>query len=182
MGNAIAKFGKVTVPASPKTTFNVGTVEGGTSVNSIPNKVSMDVDMRSESPVELDKLVATFKTLMQQAVDEENAARSTRMGRVSVTLDLVGDRPSGLTPASSAIVQTASAAVRAMGMEPHLASSSNDANIPISLGIPAIKIASGGAGGDAHALTEWIDVEKTASLRGVQTALLLLLAGDEREG
>jgi acetylornithine deacetylase/succinyl-diaminopimelate desuccinylase-like protein len=176
MGSAIAKFGKVTVPASPKTTFNVGTVEGGTSVNSIPNKVSMDVDMRSESPVELDKLVATFKTLMQQAVEEENVARSTRMGRVSVTLDLVGDRPSGLTPPSSAIVQTASAAVRAMGMEPHLASSSNDANIPISLGIPAIKIASGGAGGDAHALTEWIDVEKTASLRGVQTALLILLA------
>jgi di/tripeptidase len=176
MGNAIATFGRMQVPASPKTTFNVGVVEGGTSVNSIPNKVSMDVDMRSESPAELSKLVATFKALMHQAVAEENAARSTTQGRIAVALDLIGDRPSGQTPADSTLVETASAAVRAKGMTPRLGFSSTDANLPISLGIPAITIESGGAGGDAHALTEWIDVEKTASLDGIDTALVLLLA------
>lgn len=176
MGNAIQKFSSISVPASPKTTFNVGTVSGGTSVNSIPEAASMDVDMRSESPVELNKLVTTFKQLMQQAADQENATRSTGQGPVTVSLDLIGDRPSGQTPVSSPLVETASAAVRAMGMSPRLGYASTDANVPISLGIPAITIESGGSGGGAHSPSEWIDVEKTASLKGIDTALLLLLA------
>jgi acetylornithine deacetylase/succinyl-diaminopimelate desuccinylase-like protein len=176
LGNAIRKFSTMSVPSSPKTTFNVGTVEGGTSVNSIPEKVSMDVDMRSESPVELDRLVATFTTLMQQATDEENAARSTAQGRIKVSLDLIGDRPSGQTPPTAVLVQTASAAIRAMGLEPSLGFASTDANLPISLGIPAITIDSGGSGGGAHSPAEWIDVAKAASVQGIQTALLILLS------
>jgi acetylornithine deacetylase/succinyl-diaminopimelate desuccinylase-like protein len=176
MGNAISKFSGMTVPATPGTTFNVGTVTGGTSVNSIPEQVSMDVDMRSESPIELTKLVGTFKTLMRRAADEENAARSTTNGRVTVTLDLIGDRPSGETPAASPLVETASAAIRAMGMTPQLGYASTDANIPISLGIPAIRINSGGTGGGMHSPAEWIDVEKTASVKGIDSALLLLLS------
>ena len=176
MGNAIHKFSMIAVPAVPKTTFNVGEVEGGTSVNAIPNKVSMDVDMRSEAPAELDKLVAEFKTLMQQAADEENAARSTSQGKVTASLTLIGDRPSGQTPATSALVQTALAAVRAMGLQPHTVFASTDANVPISLGIPAIRIESGGSGGGMHALDEWIDVEKTASVKGIDIALLMLLS------
>jgi tripeptide aminopeptidase len=176
LGDAIQKFSAIRVPASPKTTFNVGTVDGGTSVNSIPERVSMDVDMRSESPVELNKLVVTFKTLMQQAADEENAARSTAQGRIAVRLDLIGDRPSGQTPPTAALVQTASAAIRAMGLAPSLGFASTDANLPISLGIPAIMIDSGGSGGGAHSPAEWIDVEKAASVRGIQTALLILLS------
>jgi len=176
MGNASAKLSKVAVPATPKTTFNIGVVGGGTSINSIPNQTWMDVDMRSESPAELAKLEKTFLALMQQAADEENAARSTASGKITVEAKLTGNRPPGQTPMASPLVQTAAAAIRAMGMMPEYRFGSTDSNIPISLGIPAITIDSGGAGGDAHALTEWIDVEKTQSVKGIETALLILLA------
>ena len=114
MGNAIQKFSKLTVPAASKTTFNVGVVGGGTSVNSIPFESWMEIDMRSESPVELQKLDAAFQALIKQAIDEENAARSTREGRITVDVKLVGDRPSGQTPRDSVLVRAA-AAVRAAG-------------------------------------------------------------------
>jgi len=175
MGLAIAKFSDVTVPTSPKTTFNVGVVGGGTSVNSIPFESWMEVDMRSESPAELAKLEATFQRLMREAAAEENRLRSTRQGAIEADLQLVGDRPSGETPLDSRLVQAAAAAVRAAGMQPTFGYSSTDSNIPISLGIPAITIDSGGRGGRAHALDEWIDVEKTSSLRGIESALTLVL-------
>jgi di/tripeptidase len=176
MGRGIEKFSKLQVPARPKTTFNVGVMGGGTSVNSIPFESWMEVDMRSESRAELEKLNETFMGLMHEAAEEENKARSTAQGRVTVDLKLVGDRPSGETPRDSLLVQTAAAAVRASGMTPRFSYGSTDSNIPISLGIPAITIDSGGRGGRAHALDEWIDVEKTSSVRGIQTALALLLA------
>jgi len=176
MGRAIQKFSAMTVPAAPKTTFNVGVVGGGTSVNSIPGESWMDVDMRSESPSELAKLDKTFRALMQQAADEENAARSTAEGRITVDLKLIGDRPSGETPRTSQLAQTAAATIRALGMTPTFNYSSTDSNIPISLGIPAITIDSGGSGDREHSLDEWIDVEKTASLKGIESALILLLA------
>ena len=176
MGNAIRKFSQLTVPRDPKTTFNVGVVGGGTSVNSIPFESWMDVDMRSVSPAELAKLEAGFKRAVQEAVDEENAARAISQGRITADLKLIGDRPSGETSHDAAIVQTASAAIQAAGMKPTFSFSSTDSNIPISLGIPAITIDSGGRGGRAHALDEWIDVEKTASLRGIEVAMTILLA------
>ena len=175
MGLAIAKFSDVIVPRSPKTTFNVGVVGGGTSVNSIPFESWMEIDMRSESPVELQTLERTFLRLMREAAEEENRLRSTAQGRIDVDLKLIGDRPSGETPRDSRLVQVAAAAVRASGMQPTFGYSSTDSNIPISLGIPAITIDSGGRGGRAHSLDEWIDVEKTASLRGIESALVLLL-------
>jgi len=176
MGSAMQKLGRMQVPASPKTTFNVGVVGGGTSVNSIPFESWMEIDLRSESPAELEKLNETMIGLLNEAVVEENKARSTRQGPVTLDLKLVGDRPSGQTPASSRIVQTAAAAARAGGLTPGFRFGSTDSNIPISLGIPAITIDSGGSGGRAHALDEWIDVEKTASLRGMHVALALILA------
>lgn len=176
MGAAMQKFSAMKVPATPKTTFSVGVVGGGTSVNSIPFETWMEVDMRSESPDELGKMDKTFHTLMQQAVAEENAARSTRQGAITADIKLIGDRPSGQTSHDAAIVQTAAAAVQALGMKPSFSFSSTDSNIPISLGIPAITIDSGGRGGRAHALDEWIDVEKASSLRGLEGALLLLLS------
>jgi acetylornithine deacetylase/succinyl-diaminopimelate desuccinylase-like protein len=176
MGSAIQKFSRLQVPASPKTTFNVGVVGGGTSVNSIPFESWMEVDMRSESRAELEKLNETFMGLMHEAVAEENTARSTRQGPVTLDLKLVGDRPSGETPRDSLVVQTAAAAIRAAGMTPSYGYGSTDSNIPISMGIPAITIDSGGRGGRAHALDEWIDVEKSSSLRGIEIALTLLLA------
>ncbi len=175
LGHAMRLFGTIQVPASPKTTYSVGVVGGGTSVNSIPFESWMEADMRSASPVELRKVEEQFLAMMQQAADEENKARSTSQGRIAVDLKLIGDRPSGETPRDAPIVQTAAAVVRAMGLTPRFSFSSTDSNLPISLGIPAITVDSGGRGGRAHALDEWIDVEKTSSLQGIRSALLLLL-------
>jgi acetylornithine deacetylase/succinyl-diaminopimelate desuccinylase-like protein len=179
MGGAMQRMSRIDVPDEPRTTYGIGVVGGGTSVNSIPVEVWMDVDMRSVSPAELSTLERTFLRLMQEAADEENQARSTREGPIEVDLTVIGDRPSGETPLDSRLVQTAAASVRAAGMEPRFSFSSTDSNIPISLGIPAITIDSGGHGARAHALDEWIDVEKSASLVGVRSALLLVavLAG-----
>jgi acetylornithine deacetylase/succinyl-diaminopimelate desuccinylase-like protein len=176
MAGAIKKFGALTVPKTPKTTFSVGVMGGGTSVNSIPFESWMDVDMRSESRDELNKVDAAFKALVNEAVDEENAARSTAKGKITVDLKLTGDRPSGQTPAASAIAEIASASVRHFGLKPSLVYSSTDSNIPISLGIPAITLDAGGSGDRAHSLEEWIDVDKTSALRGMQMMLATLVA------
>ena len=176
MGAAMQKFSTIPVPQTPKTTFNVGVVGGGTSVNSIPFETFMEVDMRSESPVELEKLETAFLLLVRQAADDENKARSTREGKLEADIKLVGDRPSGQTPPTSPIVQMAVASLKAAGSTPSLSFSSTDANVPISMGIPAIRLGSGGTGDRAHALEEWIDVEKTSSLRGIRALLTTLLA------
>jgi acetylornithine deacetylase/succinyl-diaminopimelate desuccinylase-like protein len=136
----------------------------------------MELDLRSESPVELSKLDKTVNALMAQAADEENRARSTAQGRITLDMKLIGDRPPGQTPRSSSLVQTAAAVIRAMGLSPRFSFSSTDANIPMSLGIPAITLDSGGSGGRSHALDEWIDVEKSASLAGMRDILGILLA------
>lgn len=176
MSGAMARFGKLTVPATPKTTYSVGVVGGGTSVNSIPFETWMEIDMRSESRTELQKLDESFVSLINEAVQEENRARSVAQGPVTADLKIIGDRPSGETPVDSLIVQTAAASVRAAGGRPTFGWSSTDSNIPISLGIPAITVDSGGRGGRAHALDEWISVDKVPSLRGIEIALVTLLA------
>jgi acetylornithine deacetylase/succinyl-diaminopimelate desuccinylase-like protein len=175
MGAAIAKFSHITVPANPKTTFNVGVVHGGTSVNSIPNDVSMDVDMRSESPEALNTLVAEFQAIVRESVDEENATRSTKEGKVAADVKLIGDRPSGETPVSSPLVQQATAVLKTFGLTPNYSISSTDSNIPISLGIPAITIGRGPSE-RAHALEEWTDVEKSSAVKAAQIALAIVLA------
>jgi di/tripeptidase len=113
---------------------------------------------------------------MHQAVEEENRLRSTSQGRVEVDVKLIGDRPFGQIALSAPIVQTATAVVQAFGMTPTYGLSSTDSNIPMSLGIPAITLESGGTGGRNHTLEEWIDVERTASLRGINIALGILLS------
>jgi tripeptide aminopeptidase len=176
MAGAMQKFGKLTVPEKPKTTYSVGVVGGGTSVNSIPFENWMEVDMRSESRAELQKLDESFLSIINAAVQEENAARSVAQGPITADVKLIGDRPSGETPIESAIVQTAAASIRAAGGRPTFSWSSTDSNIPISMGIPAITVDSGGRGGRAHALDEWISVDKVPSLRGIEIALVTLLA------
>jgi acetylornithine deacetylase/succinyl-diaminopimelate desuccinylase-like protein len=175
MGDAIAKFSRITVPATPKTTFNVGVVRGGTSVNSIPTNMSMDVDMRSESPDALNQLVAEFKAVIREAVAAENAARSTKEGTIEAEVKLIGDRPSGETAVNSSIVQSATAVLKAFSLTPHYNISSTDSNIPISLGIPAITIGRGPSE-RAHALDEWTDVEKTSAVKAAQIALAIILS------
>jgi acetylornithine deacetylase/succinyl-diaminopimelate desuccinylase-like protein len=176
LGNAISKFSKMQTPSAPKTTYSVGVIGGGTSVNSIPFESWMEVDMRSESRAELDKVAEAFIGLMHQAVDEENKARSTAQGKIELKMELMGDRPSGETPRTTPMVQSVSAMIRAFGMEPSFGMSSTDSNIPISLGIPAITIGAGGKGGRSHSLDEYIDVEKTSAVKGVTVSLAILLS------
>jgi len=176
LGNAITRFARVAVPFSPRTTFNVGLIGGGTSVNSIPYESWMEVDIRSESPDELKKLEDTFIRIMREAADEENSVRSTSQGRIEVETKLIGDRPSGIIPINAPIVQTAAAVIKVLGMTPVYSNSSTDANIPISMGIPAIPLDSGGRGGRPHALDEWIDVEKSLSVKGISIAMGILLS------
>ena len=179
LGNAIAKLSKMQVPQRPKTTFNVGVVGGGTSVNSIPFESWMEVDIRSETKEELNKAVENFTRLMHDAAEEENRARSTSQGKIEIDVQLIGDRPFGEISENAPIIQTAEAVIRAFGMTPTVGVSSTDANIPLSMGIPAITLESGGTGSRNHTLEEWIDVEKTASVRGIHIAMgvLLSLAG-----
>ncbi|HLL59529.1 MAG TPA: M20/M25/M40 family metallo-hydrolase, partial [Allosphingosinicella sp.] len=139
----------------------------------------MEFDMRSVSAEELGKLEKRFTGIIASAVAAENGARSTREGPISANLKVIGDRPAGGTPASSQIVKIAQQAVEAQGLKPELTSSSTDSNLPMSLGIPAITIGSGGSGGRAHSLDEWIDVEKGASLKGMLPGLAMLLAAAE---
>jgi di/tripeptidase len=167
---------KISVPTSPRTTYNVGVIGGGTSVNSIPNESWMDVDLRSESPQQLNKLSDDFMRHMRSAADDENRARSTNQGRIEVETKVIGERPSGVTPVESPIVKTAFAAASRFGLAPTNSTGSTDSNIPISLGIPAVTLDSGGSGGRAHALDEWISIEKSSSVRGINLVMTTLLA------
>ncbi len=173
MGRAIAGIAELRTPSYPKTTFTVGTVDGGTSVNSIAADAVFALDMRSNSPEELATLEAQAKDVALAAVAEENARWNN--GEISVEFVLIGDRPTGLTPVSSPIVQSAALAFEANDIAlQELGISSTDSNVPMSLGIPAITIAGGGDGGGAHSPGEWFAPEN--SHLGPQTALLTILA------
>ncbi|MGH9765938.1 MAG: M20/M25/M40 family metallo-hydrolase [Blastocatellia bacterium] len=170
LGRAIEKISRFQVPERPKTTFNVGRIEGGTSVNSIAHTAWMEIDMRSESVTELAKLEAEFKRVTQIALDEENARGEKKL---TMEMKMVSQRPAGVTPADSPIVKIAMAANAAVGAETRLGSGSTDSNIPISLGVPAITISGGGVGRGAHSLDESFDT--TDSHIGAQRALLTVL-------
>ena len=172
LGRAIAKVSDLQVPASPRVTFSVGIVEGGTSVNSIAMAASMQVDMRSVDASALDSLDNRFQAAIRQALEEENA-RWTQGERLTMEIDTIGIRPAGAQPADAQIVRAAADAGRALGFEVPAIASSTDANIPISLGIPAVTIDGGGRGGGAHSLGEWFDTAD--SHLGTQWALLFVL-------
>lgn len=181
MSQTVTELYKVSVPGSPKTTYAASVTGGGTSVNSIPNEVFMEFDFRSENPAELTKVEQRFLSIVQESTNAENAARSINDGKIVAETKLIGDRPAGITAESAAITQIATAAIRANGLKPKLASSSTDANLPMSIGVPALTIGSGGSGGRAHSLDEWIDVEKNQSVKGMSLGLLMLLAmADQR--
>jgi tripeptide aminopeptidase len=172
MGRAIAKIEEMKVPQQPKTTFNVGRVGGGTSVNSIPFEGWMEVDMRSSDPAALAAVDAQFQKAVDTAVTEENQ----RWGRGTITVvkELVGDRPAGSTPENSAIVRTGLATATALGFNANLGEGSTDSNYPMSLKVPAITIGGGGRGSNAHALDESFDTKD--GWMGTQYAMLLAVA------
>ncbi len=157
MGRMIAKVGEVRTPDTPKTTFTVGTVTGGTSVNSIAADAELGLDMRSNSAEELAGLEKEILALAQQAADEENRRWNARPERsIKVELKLVGDRPAGSLPVTSPVVDTARAALGALGQPVrYIQASSTDSNTPISMGIPAATLGGGGIGGGSHSPGEW---------------------------
>ena len=173
MGRTIAKIAEFETPSEPKTTFTVGTVEGGTSVNSIAADAVFAIDMRSNDREQLALLEERAKAAALEAVAEENARWNN--GEISVEFKLIGDRPVGRTPTNNPIVQAAALAFDEVGIDlDELSTSSTDSNVPMSLGIPAITIAGGGNGGGAHSPDEWFMPDD--SWVGPQTAFLLLLA------
>ena len=181
LGRAISLISDIQVPANPRTTFNVGIVSGGTSVNSIAFEGSMDVDMRSESADALRALDAQVRRAIQAALDAENArwpGQRAERARISVQIDTIGIRPTGAQSDSARIVQVAVQAGRALGFSPTTGASSTDANLPISLGIPAISIDGGGRAQGAHSLSEWYE-DGPAGWLGPQWAALIVatLAG-----
>jgi acetylornithine deacetylase/succinyl-diaminopimelate desuccinylase-like protein len=182
MAEAARALAAVPVPSDPPTTHCVSVVSGGTSINAIANAVTIEVDLRSASAVELDRLDRRFLAILEEAVATENAARSTAAGLITAEITRVGDRPAGETPAGSPIRDIAAAAVAAEGYTPRFEFSSTDANVPMSLGIPALKVGAGGRGGRAHSLEEWLDVEPTETLRGMRTTLAAILALAGMEG
>jgi acetylornithine deacetylase/succinyl-diaminopimelate desuccinylase-like protein len=176
LGRAMARVADFEVPVEPKTTFNVGRIGGGTSVNAIPFEAWMEVDMRSADPASLQSLDAKFHKAVDDAVADEN----TRWGRRDLTADkaLVGNRPAGRTDAASPIVLAAASVTRALSLPVTLDEGSTDSNIAINMGIPAVTIDGGGKGSGAHALSETF--ETTDSWKGTQRALLLAVALAQR--
>jgi acetylornithine deacetylase/succinyl-diaminopimelate desuccinylase-like protein len=173
LGRAVAKIAEIQVPADPRTTFNVGRVGGGTSVNAIAADAWMEVDARSPDVRALADLDAKIQKAIDAGVSEENA-RWGRPGIISVTKELVGDRPAGRVPETAPIVQTALAVAHALNLRVSFGEGSTDANIPMSLNIPAITVGTGGHGTDAHALSEAFDT--TEAWKGTQNAVLLTIA------
>ncbi len=178
LGQAAAEFSRIQVPATPKTTYSIGLIGGGTSVNSIPLSGWMEVDMRSESPAELKRVEDRMLKIVQDAADAENFARSPKEGKVTVEAKLIGDRPAGNTDMKSDLVQFARSAIEAGGYKVAYQWSSTDSNLPMSLGIPALTIGrmAPDKGGRAHSLDEWLDVEKAPMVKAMSTTLGIILA------
>ena len=173
MGRAIAKIAEVRTPQHPKTTFTVGTAGGGTSVNTIAPDARMAIDIRSVAMPQMLETERQIVAAIQEAVAEENKRwNSTAM---TVSTKLIGDRPAGQTPPDARIVQTAVRATTALGKPaPTLLSNSTDANVPMSLGIPAVIMSSGGASGGWHTKAEWFDPAN--AWEGAQAGLAAVLA------
>ncbi len=157
LGRAIALFDQnapAVTTTGEKTSYNIGRVGGGTSINSIPFESWMEVDMRSGSQAKLDEIDAVLQAAVEQALEEENDGRAEGEA-LTVDVERVGTRPAAKGDPQAPLVQRAVAATRAYGVEPELRISSTDANLPISIGVPAITMSRGGTGGDAHAPSEW---------------------------
>ena len=173
LGRAVSRLAAYPAPKEPRTTFNVGRIEGGTSINSIPRKATMEVDLRSASENELRRLDAFFRRAMRDAVDEENAKRRAGDPELKLRMDLVGERPTGETASDSPLVELAIESTKVLGFEPRLDQSSTDSNLPISLGIPAITLGAGGASGFSHTLDEWYEPRDRD--KGLKRGLLVAL-------
>src|SRR3989440_1759035 len=174
VGRAAALLADLPIATAPRTTCAVVGLGGGTGLNSIPQDAWLDLDLRSEDPRALAQLDVTVRAALERAADDENRSRSTGTPPLRLEVQLVGDRPCGITPRVHPLVQAAIAANRALGRDAELTSASTDANAPIALGIPAIALGAGGKAGDAHLTTEWY--ENVEGALGIVRALLVTAA------
>jgi acetylornithine deacetylase/succinyl-diaminopimelate desuccinylase-like protein len=171
---ASVRFINTKVPVAPRTTFNLGQIEGGTSVNSIPYEAKLKVDIRSESEDELVKLETALRECIAAGVrDEMESARDRSKGKLEWKVELLGSRPGGELPAHSPLLAALRAGDEYVGNQSRIERSSTDANVPLSNGIDAISIGAGGTGGGAHSLNEWY--EPAGREMGLKRALLTLL-------
>jgi len=178
LGRAVSGIAALQVPASPKTTFNVGRIGGGTSVNSIASSGWMEVDLRSTSQDELDGLDRRFRAVVDSAVSDENQRWKGR-GAVTAKVDRTGFRPTGETPPDSMLLRRVVALTDAVGGTVSPSAGSTDANMAMSVGIPALTLGSGGSGRGAHSPGETFDT--TGSAAGTERALLAVLAAASGE-
>jgi len=180
LARAIQTFAESPVPASPKTTFNVGVIRGGTSVNSIPESASMRVDIRSTSMTEMERLERSLRAALDLALAEESSATEARASAqkrpfgLSCEVVAIGDRPAGELDSKARILQVVRAVDALLGNASQVQRASTDANIPLSMGREAIAVGGGGAGGGAHTLQEWFDCNGREL--GLKRILLTLLA------
>ena len=176
MADAVKRLYETDVPSSPRTSYAASVVSGGTSVNSIPDRIELQVDMRSPDPKALDRLEKRFLAIVDEAVAAENFARSTNLGEVGAEKTRIGDRPAGGTADTHPLVVTSQKVLAEHGYQTQLQASSTDSNIPMSLGIPAITIGTGGGGGRAHSVDEYVNVERNAFVGGLSSGMALLVA------
>src|ERR1700678_2090131 len=180
LARAIETFTATPVPATPKTTFNIGVIRGGTSVNSIPESASMKVDIRSTSMAEMERLEHSLRLALNRAVEDETMAaemRSSAQKRpsgVNCEVVVIGSRPAGELPAGAPNLQVIRAVDAQLNNAAQVQRASTDANIPLSMGQEAIAIGGGGSGGGAHTLQEWFD--SNGRELGLKRVLLTLLA------
>jgi acetylornithine deacetylase/succinyl-diaminopimelate desuccinylase-like protein len=172
LARMIDRFTRTPVPVSPKTTFNIGTITGGTSVNSIPELASMRVDTRSASVEELDRLERALHEAVEHVIPEMTGRKKQEL--LSAEVKIIGNRPAADLPAESQLLKTIRAVDAHLGNTSRIQRASTDANIPLSLGREAIAIGAGGSGGGAHTIHEWYD-PKGRDL-GLKRILLLALA------
>jgi di/tripeptidase len=176
MGEAISNFVAAAdqyTAQGPKTSYNVGVISGGTSINSVPFESSMQIDIRSVEPSRLDAMEALLEEATQTALDHQNGIKR-RGPDLTLEVEKIGNRPSGELPDTLPLVQRTLAATTYFGATPYLTRGSTNSNIPISKGIPAVTIGRGGNGGKAHSLDEWWINEE--GHKAIQLALVLLLS------
>jgi acetylornithine deacetylase/succinyl-diaminopimelate desuccinylase-like protein len=179
-GRIIERISDWDVPKSPTTTFSVGKISGGTSVNAIADYCSFEVDLRSDDVGELDKIEAKLLEAVRLGAEEENNKRADSKMAVRAATKLISDRPAGRTSDSSPLVQAAFTAAAAIGLKAVGIFGSTDSNLPMSLGIPAITVGRGGTSDNHHSLTEWF--EPANAWKGPQMILLTILEYDSRLG
>jgi acetylornithine deacetylase/succinyl-diaminopimelate desuccinylase-like protein len=173
-GAAAAKLAAMPLPRAPRTTLSVCRIGGGISVNAIPEDAWLEIDLRSSSSDTLARCAEEIEHAVRAAAREENQRRAPGTAPLAYTIATIGDRPCGELPREHPLVRAAMAATYAIGRTPELVAASTDANVPISLGVPAIAIGAGGRGGGVHTPGEWYD--NTDGALGVARALTVLVA------